>query len=978
MKKVCVIGTGYVGLVTGTCLAELGNDVTCVDVVAAKIERLRAGELPIYEPGLELLVERNVGAGRLHFTTNYAEGVPNAEYIFIAVNTPTIRGGEGADMQYVESAARSIAEHLVADTIIVNKSTMPVGSGDLVSTIVRQHLRDARLVVAVVSNPEFLREGSAVQDFLQPDRVVLGSVDRGAAERVGQLYLPLRAPIVITDLYTAEMIKYASNAFLATKISFINEIARICDRLGADVKEVAAGMGYDKRIGRAFLDAGLGYGGSCFEAAETVFALNSPNVAAERFDTLFAKGAKGVETFAGDVVELVQPKDQRVLAFDLKTGEPTLAEVTAITRRPYSGTMVTIKTSMGRSLRVTADHPVVLRKYDEFAVLPALAIVPGDEVMALCELPTVEQATALDLIALLRGTPLEADVYVTADDDAISAAYGDYASAIPAEMLKYPHEIKQNNRMSLRLFRYLADAGLLAIPAEKLKLYTAKGAATTINAIIPVDADLLRLCGYYLAEGYIACDAGRADAVRERVGFTFHENEAEYIADTQRILTRYGMKFLERRATSALTTIVSSRIFSWLLRDVLRCGVRSEDKALPRLAFNVTPELRHEVIRGAFSGDGSVTPVQDGNNLMLEYATVSKSLADGMTLLLQSVGVVPSIRSRMMNKSTQVAYILRVSGYDQITLLKDAFGGKRLAQIKGILAGYQRHIQPHGFKRQGPFATLTVREVTHEEVETTVYSMETTTGTLIASSGLISHNCFPKDVKALAHMAGEAGLHPQLLDAVMKINEDQRYVVIEKLETEFGGTERLRGATVAVLGLAFKENTDDMREAPSIDIVRWLVEAGAEVRAFDPVAAETAKAVMPATGITYCDDEYETALGCDAVVVVTEWKRFRTLHLQRMRQQMRHEAGDPIWIDGRNLFDPAEMKRVGFRYHGIGRGAGRRNGSEQRNGHSASVGEASPDAHNAGTVPDSNGLPSAASVAATNPTRNGRRDRPTK
>ncbi|MEO7002608.1 MAG: UDP-glucose/GDP-mannose dehydrogenase family protein, partial [Ktedonobacterales bacterium] len=264
MRNICVVGTGYVGLVTGSCLAELGNNVTCLDVVAAKIERLRAGEMPIYEPGLEPLVRRNVAAGRLHFTTEYAAAVPGADYIFIAVNTPTVAGGDGADMQYVESAARSIAEHLTHPAVLINKSTMPVGSGDLVSDIVHEHLPDTSLHVAVVSNPEFLREGSAVQDFLQPDRVVLGSSDRDAALKVGELYLALRAPIVITDLYTAEMIKYASNAFLATKISFINEIARICDRLGADVNEVAAGMGYDKRIGRAFLNAGLGYGGSCF------------------------------------------------------------------------------------------------------------------------------------------------------------------------------------------------------------------------------------------------------------------------------------------------------------------------------------------------------------------------------------------------------------------------------------------------------------------------------------------------------------------------------------------------------------------------------------------------------------------------------------------------------------------------------------------------------------------------------------------
>jgi len=935
MRTICVVGTGYVGLVTGSCLADLGNRVICLDVVTAKIERLQRGELPIYEPGLEPLVERNVDSGRLSFTTDYAEAVKDADYIFIAVNTPTVANGDGADMQYVKSAARSIGQNLVKSVVIINKSTMPVGSGRLVSSVVREHLRDKSLSVAVVSNPEFLREGSAVQDFLQPDRVVLGSEDRDAALKVGELYLSLRAPIVVTDLATAEMIKYASNAFLATKISFINEIARICDVLGADVREVAAGMGYDKRIVRAFLDAGLGYGGSCFEADETVFSLNSPNVAAERFDTLFAKGAKDGAAFQGDVVEVVTPTEQRVLAFDLETGQPTLAQVKAITRRPYTGTMVTINTSMGRELRVTADHPVVVHQHKdhpdyEFSVLPASKIAAGDELMALLELPTVEQAQSLNLIDLLRGTALEADVYVTPDDDSFTAWYPQYAAAIPADILKYPDEIKRHNRMSLRLYRLLSESGALNVPSERLKLYTAKGAATMINAVIPVDADLLRICGYYLAEGYISREAGRADAVRERIGFSFHENELEYIADTQRILTRWGMKFIERRGTSALTTMVSSRVFAWLLRDVLKCGVRSEDKALPRLAFNVAPELRHEVIRGAFSGDGSVTTVQDGKNLLLEYATVSKALADGMALLLQSVGVVPSIHQRMMNKSTQPAYILRVSGYEQIALLTDAFGGKRRAQITATLAGYQRHIAQHGFARHGAYATLKVRAVTHEQVATTVYSMETTTSTLIASSGLISHNCFPKDVKALAHMADEAGLHPQLLDAVMKINRDQRHVVIDKLETELGGKGSLRGKTIAVLGLAFKDNTDDMRDAPAIDIIHWLIDAGAQVRSFDPVATDVARGLLPAEGIVYCADEYDAARDSDAVLVVTEWKQFRSLNLAQLRDAMRPREEGRVLVDGRNLYDPAEMKRLGFRYHGIGRGTERRTGGQGR------------------------------------------------
>ncbi len=437
MRNICVIGTGYVGLVTGTCLADMGNQVTCVDIIPEKIEKLKAGILPIYEPGLGELVERNVEAGRLRFTTSYSEGLKDAEFIFIAVGTPTGQDGHGADLHYVESAACSIAQELDHYAVIINKSTVPVGTGDIVANLVRQNLKRPDVRFSVVSNPEFLREGAAVQDFLQPDRVVLGSTEPEAARLVAELYLPLRAPMVITDIYTAEMIKYASNAFLATKISFINEIARICERLGADVKEVAAGMGYDKRIGRAFLDAGLGYGGSCF----------------------------------------------------------------------------------------------------------------------------------------------------------------------------------------------------------------------------------------------------------------------------------------------------------------------------------------------------------------------------------------------------------------------------------------------------------------------------------------------PKDVKALAHMGAEAGLHPQLLNAVMEINQDQRRLVVDKLVSLLGG---LRGTTIGILGLAFKENTDDMREAASVDIIRWLLAQGAEVRAYDPVAKETAQQALAGLSVTYCQTSYEVAQGADALVVVTPWNEFKSLNMVRIRESMRR----PILIDGRNIYEPAEMQRLGFTYRGIGRASG--------------------------------------------------------
>jgi UDPglucose 6-dehydrogenase len=262
MKQICVVGVGYVGLVTAACFADLGNRVTALDVNEERVANLKKGIMPIYEPGLDELVKRNVNAGRINFTTSYTEALKGAEYAFIAVGTPS--GSDGsADLQYVAAAATSIAKNMTAPLILINKSTVPIGTGDWVADIVKG-AQPKPIEFAVVSCPEFLREGSAIGDFMSPHRTVIGSLDRDAANKVAQLHLPLRAPIVITDLRTAEMIKYASNAFLATKISFINELADLCERVGADVKEVAAGMGYDARIGRHFLDAGLGWGGSCF------------------------------------------------------------------------------------------------------------------------------------------------------------------------------------------------------------------------------------------------------------------------------------------------------------------------------------------------------------------------------------------------------------------------------------------------------------------------------------------------------------------------------------------------------------------------------------------------------------------------------------------------------------------------------------------------------------------------------------------
>jgi len=263
--NVVMIGSGYVGLVSGACFAEFGAAVTCIDVDQSKIDQLNAGKIPIYEPGLDDLVARNAAAGRLQFTTEYDPVVGAADLVFIAVGTPTRRGDGHADLVYVYEAARQIATHLSGYTVIVDKSTVPVGTARQVERIIRESNPAADFDVA--SNPEFLREGAAISDFMRPDRVVLGVESERAEKLLRELYRPLNlieAPVLVTNLESAELVKYASNAFLATKISFINEIANLCEHVGADVHAVARGMGLDGRIGKKFLHAGPGYGGSCF------------------------------------------------------------------------------------------------------------------------------------------------------------------------------------------------------------------------------------------------------------------------------------------------------------------------------------------------------------------------------------------------------------------------------------------------------------------------------------------------------------------------------------------------------------------------------------------------------------------------------------------------------------------------------------------------------------------------------------------
>jgi len=382
--NICVVGTGYVGLVTGAVFADLGNDVVCVDNDTAKIVALEAGRMPIYEPGLEEMVGRNAADGRLSFTLDLATAVRRSVIVFITVGTPPKPDGQ-ADLGAVEDVARGIGQAMERYTVVVNKSTVPVGTGDFVREVIERH-QTTPVPFDVVSNPEFLREGSAIEDTRRPDRIVIGAPTQQVAMTLLELYAPLERPMIITDVPSAEMIKYASNAFLSTKISFINAIANICELAGADVTHVMKGMGLDSRIGAAFLSAGLGYGGSCFPKDTDSLVHTAASLG---YDFALLRSVVDVNReraghFVDLIVRALGPLGGCVIAVLGLAFKPNTDDM----REAKSVEVVEGLLARGATVRV----------YDPVAMEPARATLPGAVIY--CESP-YQAASGADAVALV-------------------------------------------------------------------------------------------------------------------------------------------------------------------------------------------------------------------------------------------------------------------------------------------------------------------------------------------------------------------------------------------------------------------------------------------------------------------------------------------------------------------------------------------------------------------------------------------------
>jgi UDPglucose 6-dehydrogenase len=910
--KLAMIGTGYVGLVSGACFAETGNHVICADIDTAKIERLAQGEIPIFEPGLGEMAARNIAEKRLSFSSDVAGAIAESEVVCIAVGTPP-RSDGAADLHAVDRVAETVARHVARESVLVIKSTVPVGT----NARVRRIVKDAKHRIHVVSNPEFLKEGNAIDDFMKPDRIVIGCDDDFFVRDVmSRLYHPVTLSaerIVWMDPASAELTKYVANTMLAMRISFMNEVAALCEKVGADIHLVRKGVGSDERIGSKFLHAGPGFGGSCLRGSETVLVRHARRTRLVSLERLF-RDLAGESDDQARAIELA-PGSLQVLAWDSAASRPAMHDVVAVTRRPFEGALLRIGTKMGRRVTCTPDHPFVVVNPETGATTTMLAseltskdwlpiaMQHADDAQPAAELDLLELAAALGFLD--QEVLVRLDSADTARVDGMS--HDDIAHALAP--LNHPrgrervYDIRRSHTVRLN------EARLLGLSLESPRLGTAKN-GTYVPRRIVLDESFWRIAGLYLAEGHRSVD-GR----RQRLFWSFHPTaEPELVAEIADYFNRIGVRCDVRRGTSTMMVSVSSRLLATAFVEGLGLGGSCYEHRIPELAWNLRPTERAALLSGLWHGDGSWSRVNHGPSVVLEYGTVSRELADGMVRLLAQSGIVARIKTGRSTKSTQDAWFLMVAGADQVERALGLVKPADRDEVFASISKQAKRIAPTGYRRLSDgIAAVRVVDKREKWFQGWVYSLEVAGAhTMVTTLGLVVHNCFPKDVAALATTARDLGVELELASTTDRVNRRQKGVLARKLKhVHFDGD--LRGKRIAIWGLAFKPRTDDIRESPALQLIDTLLSEGAEVAAHDPEAMPNVQALY-GDRITLVQDAYDAAQGADALVLVTEWRQYQNPDFARLATLMRR----PLLLDGRNIWSGYGLRKLGFIYDGIG------------------------------------------------------------
>jgi len=897
--RISIIGTGYVGLVTGACFAKLGHQVICVDIDEQKVRQINQGKSPIYEEGLDKILteyKKNITA-----TTDSESAILNTEMTFICVGTPSKMNG-AIDLTYVEEVTTQIGKLLKKKTsyhIVVVKSTvLPGTTHKIVLPLLEKHSgKTAGKDFGLAMNPEFLKEGVAIKDFLEPDRIVIGSYDEKTKTLMRQLYSSFTCPIVDTSLSAAEMIKYASNAFLATKISFINEIGNLCKRLGIDTYDVATGIGLDKRIGRSFLDSGIGWGGSCLKGDEKILLYEEQEPRFMSFEDCFQRYSKK-ET------GLYLPRDLKVLTWNIDTYGFEFRPIRALTKRPYTGKINRIRTSMGKTVAVTSDHPILVVDGKYITIKPSSEIKEGCRLPVLQDIPTMALQN-LDLIQIISTSPEFSPKHVYLKPRSFHLK--DYKNEIQPLLKKINYNKKFTYNKSYEFFRknylpldvFLRIEQALAFKRSDFSLYTAIGATTYVPAVIKLNEKFWCFIGYYLSEGHINSDhSGHGKKPRKRIMFSFnYHGEEDYVKDVEHYLSEQGIKCSTVVRKTSTQIMFSSRIFAFILDKYLGCGTNSYTHKIPDLIYTQQKQNRFALLSGLFRGDGSISFPKHSNAVVYEYGSISKELIQGLIVLLHSINVIPSYKTSRSKKSTATAHFIRISSRDQIRFLKKIFTNQDQERIEKRLSSYNKIITPTGHRKEGGITSVKVRSNTPTFEHTYVFSLEVEGNhNFVTTNGLIVHNCFPKDIDALIPWAHEQHEHVRIIESTKKVNEDQPLRLITLLKKY---VPVLKGKTIGILGLAFKPQTDDIRDSRAIPIVYELLKEGATIKAYDPQAIPNFKKLFP--NLYYCATADEVLLA-DAILITTKWEQFTTLDYQ-----------GKIVIDGRRI-DQAKQAKV---YEGV-------------------------------------------------------------
>ena len=880
MSKCGVVGAGYVGLATAVTLTHLGHEVTVAEVNPERLATLRDGRSPILEAGLEERIAQGVADQLLRFVSDSREAATEADFVFLCVQTPMGASGR-ADLSYLEQAAEEIGPVLAQDAIVITKSTVPVGSSRVVERVIR------REGVKVVSSPEFLQEGSAVHDSLHPTRIVLGCDDQAAVAKVATLLEPLGAPMIVTNPASAETIKYAANSFLAMKISFANSVAAVCEGIGANVDDVMLGIGYDPRIGVAFLRPGPGFGGSCLLGEETVLARRGQwagILTLEEFHDRYQAGSEAWE----------------VLSWRDGDPGPAFLPVSAVTRRAYAGPVLDIRTKMGRRVAVTPDHPFVAS--DGLDLRPIATKLAGDLTLtdwlpvAIGNVELEPPPGEYSMLEAARAAGLE-------DRKVIVRLSGDQRAELRRNDMVFDGprrwDIRRNGTARL------SELAIAEVNPQGGLLGTVKN-GTYVPTEIPSDEDFWQMVGLYLAEGFV----GR-DGDRRRIRWCFnHTGEEDLVEFVASYWERLGVKATRDRLPTTHAVTLSSRILAAFFQDVLRLGSNCYEKRIPDQAWAQPMTHKRALLRGLWDGDGSWSLLNRGPSVVFEYGTASRELADGMLRLLGDQGITARLKVGRTPKSTVDNYWLCISGAEQLERCLWLLPGDEAVTVSAYIDTQKKRIRPTGYRATKNASWVRIASIAERDFEGFVYSAEVPgSSTFVTTHGLVVHNCLPKDLGAIKASSEDAGYKFELLDAVQRVNEQQLERIVNKIARH---ARPLNGSTVAIWGLTFKARTADLRDSPAIEIARRLRERNARVVAYDPTVTQSGPGLE---GIDVVTDPYAATEGASALAVLTEWDEFRGLDFEKVASLMKHAA----IVDARNLLDAAPLRKLGFEYEGLGR-----------------------------------------------------------